>query len=98
MKGFRYPEISFRELLADRLRALYDSSSDPVETARELKIVGVELAACLPADLTKLLRRSDIKSVMLRHEDDFDFPLELCYLDDPNDPFFVGDRIAVCRW
>lgn len=35
---------------------------------------------------------------MLRHEDDFDFPFELCYLDDPSDPFFVGDRIAICRW
>jgi CspA family cold shock protein len=96
--GFKYPEIPFRELLADRLRALYDSRSDPTETARELQIVGVELAACLPADLVKLLRRRDIQSVMLRHEDDFDFPLELCYLDDPHDPFFIGDRIAVCRW
>jgi hypothetical protein len=45
-----------------------------------------------------LLRRPDIKSVMLRHEDDFDFPLELCYIDSKDDPFFVGDRIAVCRW
>jgi hypothetical protein len=98
MTGFKYPAIPFRELLADRLRALYDSRSDPTETARELQIVGVELAACLPADLVKLLRRRDIQSVMLRHEDDFDFPLELCYLDDPDDPFFVGDRIAVCRW
>jgi HEAT repeat protein len=98
MTGFKYPTIPFRELLADRLRALYDSRSDPAETARELQIVGVELAACLPTDLVKLLRRRDIQSVMLRHEDDFDFPLELCYLDDPDDPFFVGDRIAVCRW
>src|SRR3954468_20865298 len=71
MTGFKYPEIPFRELLADRLRALYDSRSDPAETARELQIVGVELAACLPADLVKLLRRRDIQSLMLRHEDDF---------------------------
>jgi hypothetical protein len=35
---------------------------------------------------------------MLRHEDDFDFPLELCCLNDPFDPFFAGDRIAICRW
>ena len=35
---------------------------------------------------------------MLRHEDDFDFPLELVYLDDATDPFFIGDRISVCRW
>jgi hypothetical protein len=98
MTGFKYPAIPFRELLADRLRALYDSHSDSAETARELQIVGVELAACLPADLVKLLRRRDIQSVMLRHEDEFDFPLELCYLDDPDDPFFIGDRIAVCRW
>lgn len=98
MTGFEYPETPFRNLLADRLRALYDSRSDPEDTARELRLVGVELAACLPVDLTKLLRRSDIQSVMLRHEDDFDFPLELCYLDDADDPFFIGDRIAVCRW
>jgi hypothetical protein len=96
--GFKYPATSFRELLTDRLRSLYDDRSDPDETARELKIVGVELASCLPADLVKHLRRADIRSVMLRHEDDFDFPLELCYLDDPSDPFFVGDRVAICRW
>jgi len=35
---------------------------------------------------------------MLRHEDELDFPFELCYLDDKDDPFFVGDRIAICRW
>jgi CHAT domain-containing protein len=98
MTGFEYPETPFRNLLADRLRALYDARSDPEETARELRLVGVELAGCLPVDLAKLLRRRDIRSVMLRHEDDFDFPLELCYLDDADDPFFVGDRIAVCRW
>jgi hypothetical protein len=98
MIGFKCPPTPFRGLLADRLRALYDDRSDPEETARELQIVGVELAACLPADLVKLLRRPEIRSVMLRHEDDFDFPLELCYLDDPTDPFFVGDRIAICRW
>jgi len=98
MPGFKYPVTPFRELLADRLRALYDDRSNPEETLRELQIVGIELAACLPTDLVKLLRRPDIHSVMLRHEDDFDFPLELCYLDDPDDPFFVGDRIAVCRW
>jgi hypothetical protein len=98
MTGFKYPAASFRELLAARLRALYDNRSNPEDTARELRIVGVELAACLPADLITLLRKPDIHSVMLRHEDDFDFPLELCYLDDKVDPFFVGDRIAICRW
>jgi hypothetical protein len=98
MTGFRYPTLPFRELLADRLRALYDARSDPEATARELRIVGVELAGCLPPDLLRLLRRRDIQTVMLRHEDDFDFPLELCYLDDAQDPFFVGDRVAICRW
>jgi hypothetical protein len=98
MTGFKYPETSFRDLLASRLRALYDSTSDPEATARELGLVGVELAGHLPQDLIKLLRRPDVRSVMLRHEDDFDFPLELVYLDDREDPFFVGDRIAVCRW
>jgi hypothetical protein len=98
MTGFRYPATPFRQLLADRLRSLYDDRSDAEETARELQIVGVELTACLPVDLVALLRRTDIRTVMLRHEDDFDFPLELCYIDSKNDPFFVGDRIAVCRW
>jgi hypothetical protein len=98
MVGFKYPAIPFRERLANHLRSLYDDRSDPEQTARELQIVGVELADCLPADLVKLLRHPDIRSVMLRHEDDFDFPLELCYLDDATDPFFVGDRIATCRW
>ena len=95
---FRYPEQSFRKLLAGRLRGLYDDQSNPEGAARELQIVGVELARCLPVDLIQLFRRPDIRSVMLRHEDDFDFPFELCYLDDPRDPFFVDDRIAICHW
>jgi hypothetical protein len=98
MSGFEYPATPFRELLANRLRALYDSKSDPESTARELKLVGVELARHLPQDLITLLHRQDIRSVMLRHEDDFDFPLELVYLDNADGGFFVGDRIAICRW
>lgn len=98
ISGFRYPEMPFRKLLAGRLKDLYDSKSNPQDTAREMQLVGAELAACLPPDLIKLLRRDGIKSVMLRHEEDFDFPLELVFLDDSNDPFFVGDRIAICRW
>lgn len=84
--------------LRQRLRSLYDATSDTSRTERELKLIGVELAKCLPADLAALLRRSDIKTVMLRHEDECDFPFELVYLDDKDDPFFVGDRIAMCRW
>jgi hypothetical protein len=98
MTGFKYPATPFRELLANRLRALYDPTSDPESTARELQLVGVELAGHLPQDLLTLLRRQDIRSVMLRHEDDFDFPLELVYLDNADGGFFVGDRIAICRW
>ena len=95
---FRYPEQSFRKLLEGRLRGLYDEQSSAADIEHELQLVGVELAGCLPVDLVQLFRRRDIRSVMLRHEDDFDFPFELCYLDDPSDPFFVGDRIAICRW
>ncbi|WP_316226745.1 CHAT domain-containing protein [Bradyrhizobium sp. SZCCHNS3052] len=98
MTGFQYPEKPFREILEGRLKNLYDLNSTPQGAAREMMIVGVDLAKCLPPDLIKLLRRKDVRSVMLRHEEDFDFPLELAYLDDEHDPYFVGDRIAVCRW
>ncbi|QPF86585.1 CHAT domain-containing protein [Bradyrhizobium genosp. L] len=98
ISGFRYPQMPFRKLLAGRLKDLYDSKSNPEDTEREMKLVGAELAGCLPPDLIKLLRRDDIKSIMLRHEEDFDFPLELVFLDDAKDPFFIGDRIAICRW
>jgi len=87
-----------RTRLRQRLKALYNSSSDASGTERELKLIGVDLAKCLPADLTILLRRSDIKTVMLRHDDECDFPFELVYIDDKADPFFVGDRISICRW
>lgn len=96
--GFKYPQMPFRKLLASRLKDLYDSNSNPEDTAREMQLVGVDLAKCLPPELIKLLRRDDVRTVMLRHEEDFDFPLELAFLDDRDDPFFVGDRIAVCRW
>jgi hypothetical protein len=98
ISGFKLPAEPFREILRYRLKALYDERADAEQIARELQIVGVEMSNSLPADLIKLLRRPNIRSVMLRHEDDFEFPIELCYLDDPTDPFFVGDRIAICRW
>jgi CHAT domain len=34
----------------------------------------------------------------LKHDADFEFPLEICYIEDDEKSFFVGDRIAVCRW
>jgi hypothetical protein len=98
MLGFNYPETMFRDRLAGRLRALYDASSDAEATERELKILGVDLAQYLPEQLRMILRRNDIRTVMLRHEEAFDFPLELVYLDSATDPFFVGDRIVICRW
>jgi hypothetical protein len=94
----RYPSEKARALLRQRLKSLYDADADADATARELKLIGVELAKCLPQDLADLLRRKDIRTVMLRHEDSFEFPFELCYLDSQTDPFFVGDRIAICRW
>jgi NTE family protein len=98
LTDFKYPETQFRNSLRGRLHALYSSSEDPDDTERELKLVGKKLADCLPEKLFQLLRRADINVLELRHEVDFDFPFELCYLDDPKDPFFVGDRKVICRW
>ena len=98
MPGITSLATPFQTILRDRLRALYDSSANAAETARELQIVGVELARCLSTELVALFRRPDIRTVMLRHDEEFDFPLELCYFDDAQDPFFLGDRIAICRW
>jgi CHAT domain len=89
---------SFQAVLRDRLRALYDETANAQEIERELRIVGAELADCLSPQLKTYLRRPDVRTIMLRHDEDFEFPLELCYLDDESDPFFVGDRIATCRW
>jgi hypothetical protein len=96
--GFQPPSQPFSAILRNRLKALYDERAEAEETARELQLFGVEMARLLPSDLIQLLRRPDIRALMLRHEEDFEFPIELCYLDDKDDPFFVGDRIAVCRW
>jgi hypothetical protein len=98
LPGIRPLPMPFRAMLQNRLKALYNSSADATKTDRELKIVGVELAHCLSPQLTELLRRADIRTVLLRHDEDFDFPLELCYLDNEVDPFFIGDRKVVCRW
>ncbi|MDE1996813.1 MAG: CHAT domain-containing protein, partial [Rhizobiaceae bacterium] len=97
-QGFKYPDAAARQELTDMLDILYQSDAKPEDVERRLKIIGIELAGLLPKDIVDLLRLSKIKSVMLRHEDDFDFPLELVYLDDARDPFFVGDRKAICRW
>jgi hypothetical protein len=80
------------------LRALYDETAHPADTERELQIVGVELSRCLGPELRALLRRPDIGTLLLRHDEDFDFPLELCFLEDAAGGFFLGDRIVVCRW
>lgn len=96
-EGFKYPDQMTRNAIRAEYKALYDSTSDVDKTERELQLLGVQLAKALPEGLSNILRRSDIRLVMMRHDTAFEFPLELCYLDGP-DPFFVGDRIAVCRW
>jgi CHAT domain len=96
--GIKPLATPFRAMLQNRLKALYDSNADAAKTDRELRVVGVELARCLSPQLTELLRRGDVRTVLLRHDENFDFPLELCYLDDEVDPFFIGDRKAICRW
>jgi hypothetical protein len=96
--GIRPLEVPFRDMLRAQLRALYDETADAEKTEIELMKVGVDLATHLSSELTTLLRRTDVRTVMLRHDENFDFPLELCYLDDAADPFFLGDRIVVCRW
>jgi len=69
----------FKTLLREKLRALYDESAQATEIERELKIVGSQLSKCLSSELKGLLRRADIRTVMLHHEGDLDFPLELCF-------------------
>jgi hypothetical protein len=96
--GIKPLAMPFRAMLQSRLKALYELTADAATADRELKIVGVELARCLSPQLKELLRREDIRTVLLRHDENFDFPLELCYLDDDADPFFIGDRKVVCRW
>jgi len=98
ISDFQQPTQPFSDILRNRLKKLYDERADAEETARDLQIFGVEMAKLLPSDLIKLLRLTGIHSLMLLHEEDFEFPIELCYLDDEKDPFFVGDRMAVCRW
>jgi hypothetical protein len=98
MTGFKYPKTSFIERLARHMTKLYNGDSNLKDTYRELCLVGKDVARALPEPLITLLRRPDVKSIMLRHDENFDFPIELAFLDHPDDPFFIGDRIAVSRW
>jgi hypothetical protein len=85
-------------MLGKQLRGLYDKSETPESVEKKLKLLGAELAKCLPEDLRRVLCNNSLRVILLRHDVDFDFPLEICYIEDDEKSFFVGDRIAVCRW
>jgi hypothetical protein len=95
MPGIIIPPDGFEITLRNSLTALYDPNRSVADVERELRILGYEFGQCLPSDLRSLLRLPDVRTVMLRHDESFNFPLELCFLDDKEDSFFIGDRIAV---
>jgi hypothetical protein len=95
---FRWPAGDQGSPVRRQLKALYRGGAEPEDIDRDLKLIGVELARCLPEDLVNILTRTDIRTVMLRHDVDFDFPFELCYFQTPAGSWFLGDRIAICRW
>ena len=98
LKEFKAPDQRQRVMVRDAIAMLYDPSADPKEQERELKIVGAELRKCLPDDLTTLLTSGEVKTLCLQHDKGVDFPFELCWFDESGGGFFLGDRIAVCRW
>jgi len=95
--GISISADGFDTFLSKTLRALYDQNRSVAETERQLRVVGHQIGQCLPSDLRSLLLRPDVRTVMLRHDGNFNFPLELCLLEDKDDHFFLGDRIAVSR-
>jgi hypothetical protein len=90
----KQPAGDAAKMLRAQLRGLYDPSATSLMTELDMKIIGAQLARCLPADLADVLKSGRVRTLMLHHEDTFDFPFELCFLED----FFVGDVIAICRW
>jgi hypothetical protein len=95
--GISISADGFDTFLSKTLRALYDQNRSVAETERQLRVVGHQIGQCLPSDLRSLLLRPDVRTVMLCHDGNFNFPLELCLLEDKDDHFFLGDRIAVSR-
>jgi hypothetical protein len=85
-------------MLSAALQGLYDNTATPEATERKLQILGVELTNSLPEAFVDSISSGKVKTLMLQHEVSLDFPLELCFIQRGGDSFFVGDRIAVCRW
>jgi CHAT domain len=80
------------------LEALY-KQEDPGELVRQLKLLGHEIAGCLPSKLKARLESGKVKSLFLQHYCDLSFPFELALLtDSKGKEFFLADRILTCRW
>jgi hypothetical protein len=63
----------------------------------ELKVIGAQLAETLPLSLRQEIANMP-QAIFIRHDPVLNFPFELVLVDDGTDEFFLGDRIAVCRW
>ena len=90
--------------LREKLRNLQSPGAELEAIDTELQVIGSRLADAVPMQLMHRLREGKVKAIFLRHALAFDFPFELVLVEKENkkgnkdDYFFVGDRIAVCRW
>lgn len=94
----RHPTQALRELARERMKRLYSEGESAAEREEELRLIGAELTSCLPSDLLELLRNGRIRKAVIRHQESFEFPIELCYVEGQSESFFLADKVAVCRW
>jgi hypothetical protein len=90
--------------LRDKLLDLQSPDAKLEDIEIELQVIGSRLADSVPDPLMHKLKEGKVKAIFLRHALAFDFPFELVLIEKENkkgnkdDYFFLGDRIAVCRW
>lgn len=91
------PETRLIDGLRKQIEVLY--KSDDLEGVEyQLKILGTELAQCLPQGLRELLASDQIETLLIRHSVSSTFPYELVYLDDREPGRFLTDRVSVSHW
>ena len=103
LSGFEFgglqlvPSGLLREL-RENLLGLQLANANPHNIDNELRVIGRQLAARLPASLIETLRNHTPKAIFLRHDAGLDFPFELVLINGHSGEYFLGDRIPICRW
>lgn len=88
------------QTIRNDISSLYrkDSNPNPNDIERRLLAIGSQVARLLPEPLITYLKQGKARIVGLDVKADFDFPIELCRIDQNDRPLFLCDTTEIVRW